>query len=55
VDTLAWRMHIRWDEAALATPHVPLMLFAEFLAATGVFDPLLGFEPDGLQHAGLAV
>lgn len=30
-------MHVRWDEAAAATPHGQLVFFAEFLATTGVF------------------
>lgn len=38
VDTLGGRMHVRWDEGAAATPHGQLVFFAEFLAATGVFD-----------------
>jgi Transposase DDE domain group 1 len=38
VDTLGGRMHVRWDEQAAATPHGQLVFFAEFLAATGVFD-----------------
>lgn len=38
VDTLGGRMHVRWDEGAVATPHGQLVFFAEFLAATGVFD-----------------
>jgi hypothetical protein len=38
VDTLGGRMHVRWDEAAAATPNGQLVFFAEFLAATGVFD-----------------
>lgn len=37
VDTLGG-MHVCWDEAAAATPHGQLVFFAEFLAATGVFD-----------------
>ena len=37
VDTLGGRMHVRWDEAAAATPHGQLVFFAEFLATTGVF------------------
>ncbi len=37
VDTLGGRMHVRWDEGAAATPH-GLVFFAEFLAATGVFE-----------------
>jgi hypothetical protein len=31
-------MHVRWDEEAAATPHGQLVFFAEFLAATGVFE-----------------
>jgi len=38
VDTLGGRMHVRWDEQAAATPHGQLVFFAEFLAATGVFE-----------------
>jgi hypothetical protein len=38
VDTLGGRMHVRWDGQAAATPHGQLVFFAEFLAATGVFD-----------------
>jgi hypothetical protein len=38
VDTLGGRMHVRWDGEAAATPHGQLVFFAEFLAATGVFD-----------------
>jgi hypothetical protein len=38
VDTLGGRMHVRWDEHAAATPNGQLVFFAEFLAATGVFD-----------------
>ena len=38
VDTLGGRMHVRWDEAAAATPHGQLVFFAEFLATTGVFE-----------------
>lgn len=38
VDTLGGRMHVRWDQAAAATPHGQLVFFAEFLAATGVFE-----------------
>ena len=38
VDTLGGRMHVRWEEGAAATPHGQLVFFAEFLAATGVFD-----------------
>ena len=38
VDTLGGRMHVRWDRGAVATPHGQLVFFAEFLAATGVFE-----------------
>ena len=38
VGTLGGRMHVRWDEGASATPHGQLVFFAEFLAATGVFE-----------------
>ena len=38
VDTLGGRMHVRWDDGAAATPHGQLVFFAEFLAATGVFE-----------------
>jgi len=38
VDTLGGRMHVRWDGEAAATPHGQLVYFAEFLAATGVFE-----------------
>jgi hypothetical protein len=38
VDTLGGRMHMQWDETAQATPNGQLVFFAEFLAATGVFD-----------------
>ena len=38
VDTMGGRMHVRWDEAAQATPHGQLVFFAEFLATAGVFD-----------------
>jgi hypothetical protein len=38
VDTLGGRMHVRWDEGAAATPHGQFVFFAEFLAATGLFE-----------------
>jgi len=38
VDTLGGRMHVRWDERAAATPNGQLVFFAEFVAATGVFE-----------------
>ena len=31
-------MHVRWDKGAAATPHGQLVFFAEFLAATSVFE-----------------
>jgi hypothetical protein len=31
-------MHVRWDQGAAATPHLQWVFFAEFLAATGVFE-----------------
>jgi len=31
-------MYVRWDEGAAATPHGQLVFFAEFLAASGVFE-----------------
>jgi len=38
VDTLGGRVHVRWDRVAAATPHVHLVFFTEFLAATDVFE-----------------
>jgi hypothetical protein len=38
VDTMGGRMHVRWDEAAQATPHGQIAFFAEFLATAGLFD-----------------
>jgi len=38
VDTLGGRMQVRWDRGAAATAHGQLVFFAEFLAATGVFE-----------------
>jgi len=38
VDTLGGRMHVRWDQQAAATPQCQPAFFAEFLAATGVFE-----------------
>lgn len=39
VGTLGGRIHVRWDEGTVATPHGQLVLFAKFLGATGVFEP----------------
>ena len=38
VDTLGGRMHVRWDMSAAATPDGQYVFFAEFLAATGMFE-----------------
>ena len=38
VDTLGGSMHVRGDSDAATTPHGQLVFFAQFLAATGVFD-----------------
>lgn len=38
VDTLGGRMHVRWDASSAATPRGLLVFFAEFVAATGVFE-----------------
>ena len=38
VDTMGGRVHVRWDEAAQATPHGQIVFFAEFLATAGVFE-----------------
>jgi hypothetical protein len=37
-ETMGGRAHVRWDEAAQATPHGQIVFFAEFLATAGVFD-----------------
>ena len=37
-DTMGGRVHVRWDETTLATPHGQIVFFAEFLATAGVFD-----------------
>jgi hypothetical protein len=59
IDTLGGRMHVRWDAQAAATPHGQLVFFAEFLAATGVFDRwvkecplLLAAVGKATSHAG---
>jgi hypothetical protein len=49
VDTLGGRMHVRWDDSAAATPHGQFVFFAEFLAATGVFERWVSSCP--LQYA----
>jgi hypothetical protein len=36
--TIGGRMYVRWDETTQATPHKPLVFFAEFLATAGVVD-----------------
>jgi hypothetical protein len=41
VSTPGGRIQIRWDYEASATPNAQLPFFAEFLAATGVYDSWL--------------
>lgn len=38
VDTPGGRIHVQWDHEASATPNAQLTFFAEFLAATGVYE-----------------
>jgi len=38
VDTMGRRVHVRRDGTAQATPHGPIVSFAEFLATADVFD-----------------
>jgi len=38
VDTPCGRKHVQWDHEASATPNTQLTFFAEFLAATGVYE-----------------
>ena len=38
VDTMCGRMHVRWDQAAQATPHGQIAFATEFLSTAGVFD-----------------
>ena len=38
VDTPGGRIHVQWDHGATATPNAQLTFFAEFLAATGVYE-----------------
>ena len=38
VDTPGGRIHVHWDHEARATPNAQLTFFAEFLAATGVYQ-----------------
>lgn len=38
IDTMGGRVHVRWDDAAQATPHGQIVFFAEFLATACVFD-----------------
>lgn len=45
VATLGGRMHLRRGRGAAASPHGQLICFAEFLAATGVFDDWVSFCP----------
>jgi hypothetical protein len=45
VDTPGGRIRVQWDHAASATPNAQLTFFAEFLAATGVYDTGIGAKP----------
>ena len=54
VDTLGGRMHVRWDEGAAATPHGQLVFFAEFLAATGVFERWVASCPLAYRSGNVA-
>lgn len=38
VDTPGGRIHVQWDPGASATPNAHLAFFAEFLAATGIYE-----------------
>ncbi len=38
VDTPGGRIHVQWDHDASATPNAQLTFFAEFLAATGIYE-----------------
>ena len=38
MDTPGGRIHVQWDHGASATPNEQLTFFAEFLAATGVYE-----------------
>ncbi|WP_265286303.1 hypothetical protein [Verminephrobacter eiseniae] len=43
--TLGGRMHVRRDDEAQVTPNGQLVLFAEFLKATGIFDDWVQASP----------
>ena len=45
VDTPGGRIHVQWDHGASATPNAQLTFFAEFLAATGVYESWLNSCP----------
>jgi hypothetical protein len=45
VDTPGGRIHVQWDHGASATPNAQLTFFAEFLAATGVYESWLSSCP----------
>jgi hypothetical protein len=45
VDTPGGRIHVQWDHGASATPNAQLTFFAEFLAATGVYESWLSCCP----------
>jgi Transposase DDE domain group 1 len=45
VDTPGGRIHVQWDHDASATPNAQLTFFAEFLAATGVYESWISSCP----------
>jgi Transposase DDE domain group 1 len=45
VDTPGGRIHVQWDHGSSATPNAQLTFFAEFLAATGVYESWLSSCP----------
>jgi len=53
VDTLGGRIHVRWDDRAVATPHGQLVFFAEFLQTTGIFERWVSTCPLA-DHSGNA-
>ena len=59
VDTPVGRIHVQWDHGASATPNAHLTFFAEFLAATGVYDSCVNSCGPSCQtrrtdHAGIS-
>lgn len=41
-------MHVRWDAGVAVTRHSQLVFFAEFLAATGVFEVTRAIGNEGI-------